>query len=336
MRLARRVNIMKYQRRTWLRWSACALAAASLGPAILGLSLPAKAEPEKLRVSIIPINDVTPLFAAIQNGYFADEGLTIDTSPSAGGATGIPGLVAGSFDIVYGNVVSMLLAVQQGIEVRVLAPGTKIDTVESDQSAMVVRADSGIKTGKDLEGKSVGVNTRNNVIWLYARAWIKATGGDPDRVTYREVPHPQMEDALRQKQIDASFMVIPYVAIATEKPDLKAISHPYSEVQLGVDVGQYLTTAQFLHDRPETATKFARALRRGIEWYNANLGKPELLKIVSGFTRIDVNVLQRVPMSPSPLKVDPKQIDITMQLMIENKLLKGPIDTKSLIATQAL
>jgi NitT/TauT family transport system substrate-binding protein len=322
---------MKNRRRAWLMWGASALVAAALG-----LSLPAKAEPEKLRVSIIPINDVTPLFAAIQNGYFAEEGLTIDTSPSAGGATGIPGLVAGSFDIVYGNVVSMLLAAQQGIDIRVVAPGTKIDTAESDQSAMVVRADSGIKTGKDLEGKSVGVNTRNNVIWLYARAWIKATGGDPDRVTYREVPHPQMEDALRQKQIDAGYMVIPYVAIATEKPDLKAISHPYSEVQLGVDVGQYLATAQFMHDRPETAAKFARALRRGIEWYNANLGKPELLKIVSGFTRIDVGVLQRVPMSPSPLHVDPKQIDTTMKLMIENKLLKAPIDIAPLITAQAL
>jgi NitT/TauT family transport system substrate-binding protein len=322
---------MTNRTRAWLMWGACALVAAGLG-----LSPPAKADPEKLRVSIIPINDVTPLFAAIQNGYFADEGLTIDTSPSAGGATGIPGLVAGSFDIVYGNVVSMLLAAQQGIDIRVVAPGTKIETAESDQSAMVVRADSGIKTGKDLEGKSVGVNTRNNVIWLYARAWIKATGGDPDHVTYREVPHPQMEDALRQKQIDAGYMVIPYVAIATEKPGLKAISHPYSEVQLGVDVGQYLTTAQFMHDRPETAAKFVRALRRGIEWYNANLGKPELLKIVSGFTRIDVDVLKRVPMSPSPLHVDPKQIETTMKLMIDNKLLKAPIDITPLITAQAL
>jgi NitT/TauT family transport system substrate-binding protein len=322
---------MKNRRRAWLKWGAFALAAAALG-----LAFPARAEPEKLRVSIIPINDVTPLFAAIQNGYFAEEGLTIDTSPSAGGATGIPGLVAGSFDIVYGNVVSMLLAAQQGIEIRVVAPGTKIETAESDRSSMVVRADSGIKTGKDLEGKSVGVNTRNNVIWLYARAWIKATGGDPDKVTYREVPHPQMEDALRQKQIDAGYMVIPYVAIATEKPDLKAISHPYSEVQLGVDVGQYLTTAQFMKDRPETAAKFIRALRRGIEWYNGNLGKPELLKIVSGFTRIDVDLLQKVPMSPSPLRVDPKQIDITMQLMIEHRLLKAPFDTKPLITAQSL
>jgi NitT/TauT family transport system substrate-binding protein len=322
---------MKYPRSSWLAAAVAVAASTFMAPASSG-----SAELEKIRVSIIPINDVTPLFAAIKRGYFAEEGLAIDTAPSAGGAAGIPGLIAGSFDIVYGNVVSMLLAAQQGLDIRVVAPGTKIESVENDTSAIVVRSDSGIATGKDLEGKTVGVNTRNNVIWLYARAWIKATGGNPDSVTYREIPHPQMEDALRQKQIDAGYMVIPYVALATEKPEFKAIGHPYSTVQLGVDVGQYLTTSKFFTEHPETAAKFVRALRRGIEWYNANRGKPELLEIVSGFTRIDVDLLKRVPMSPSPFRVDSGQIDTTMKLMIENKLLPARLDIKPLISQQAL
>lgn len=296
----------------------------------------AQAEPERLRVSIIPINDVTPLFAAIQQNYFADEGLVIDTSPSAGGAVGIPGLVAGSFDIAYGNIVSALLAVQQGIGLRIVAPGTNVADAETDLTAMVTHSDSGIRTGKDLEGKAVGVNTRNNVIWLYARAWIKATGGNPDRVLFREVPHPQMEDALRQKQIDAGFMVPPYVGIAVEKPELRVIGRPYSEVQLGADIGLYLTTEEFMRERPETAAKFQRALRRGVEWYNANLGKPELLKVVAGFTRIDVDVLAGIKMASSPLRVDPAQMTKTMMLMIDNKLLRGPIDVKPLVAAGAL
>jgi ABC-type nitrate/sulfonate/bicarbonate transport system substrate-binding protein len=114
-------------------------------------------------------------------------------------------------------------------------------------------------------------------------------------VTYREVPHPQMEDALRQKEIDAGYMVIPM-----SRSGLKTRSKgDLASLQRG-------SNAQFMHDRPETAAKFVRALRRGLEWYNANLGQPELLKIVSGFTRIDVDVLKRVPMAPSPLHVDPE------------------------------
>jgi NitT/TauT family transport system substrate-binding protein len=308
----------------------------ALGAAVATTAtLPAGAA-DKLRVSIIPINDVTPLFSAIKQGYFEQEGLEIDTAPSSGGAAGIPGLIAGSFDIVYGNVVSTLLAAQQGIDIRIVAPGTKIVAVEDDSSAMVVRADSGIASGKDLEGKSVGVNTRNNVIWLYARAWIKQSGGDPDRVTFREVPHPQMEDALRQKQVDAGFMVIPYVALATAKPEFKAIAHPYSDVQLGVDVGQYLTTSKFLTERPEIAAKFLRALRRGVEWYNANRGTPELLEIVSGFTKINVELLKQIRLSPATLHVDPAEIEKTMKLMIDNKLLRAPIDIKPLVFQPAL
>src|SRR5690242_637024 len=172
------------------------------------------ADLEKVRVSIIPISDVAPLFVAMQNGYFRELGLEIDTTSSAGGAAGIPGLIGGSFDIAYGNVVSALLAVQQGLDVKVIAAGTNLADPALDASPILVKSESGIKTGKDLEGKSIAVNTRNNVIWLYARAWVKATGGDPERVTFKEVPFPQMEDALRQQRVDAAFMVAPFSIVA--------------------------------------------------------------------------------------------------------------------------
>jgi len=116
-----------------------------LGLAMLGLAAPPAASEaadlEKVRVSIIPIGDVAPLFAAVQQGYFREVGLEIDTTPSAGGAAGIPGLVGGSFDIAYGNVVSALLAAQQGLDVKVIAAGTnvtdpKLDARESSRRAI--------------------------------------------------------------------------------------------------------------------------------------------------------------------------------------------------------
>ena len=221
------------------------------------------ADLEKIRVSIIPINDVAPLFIAIQNGYFRDLGLEVDTTPSAGGAAGIPGLIGGSFDIVYGNVVSVLLAAQQGLDVKVIAAGTKVAGPETDTTPIIVRSDSGIKNGKDLEGKSIAVNTRNNVIWLYARAWIKATGGDPDKVAFKEIPFPQIEDALRQQRVDAAFLVAPFSIVSRQKGGLTAIANPYSDLQPGVDVGQYITTGKLLAAKPETIKKFVGGPAQG-------------------------------------------------------------------------
>lgn len=307
-----------------------------MGLVALPVSRAPAADLEKLRVSIIPIGDVAPLFAAVQNGYFRELGLEIDTTPSAGGAAGIPGLIGGSFDIAYGNVVSALLAVQQGLDVKVIAPGTNLADPAFDASPILVKSDSGIKTGKDLEGKSIAVNTRNNVIWLYARAWVKATGGDPERVTFKEVPFPQMEDALRQQRVDAAFMVAPFSIVASQKGGLTKVGNPYSQVQPGVDVGQYIATGKLVAAKPETIRKFVTGLRRGIEWYNANLTNPALLTLISGYTRADVTLLKMAPLPTAPLRSDLAQVRKTMDLMIENKLLPAPLDLAKIIDPLAL
>jgi NitT/TauT family transport system substrate-binding protein len=286
---------------------------------------------ERIRVSIIPIGDVAPLFAAVQNGYFRELGLEIDTTPSAGGAAGIPGLVGGSFDIAFGNVVSALLAAQQGLDVKVIAAGTNLADTALDTSPILVRSDSGIKNGKDLEGKSMAVNTRNNVIWLYARAWVKATGGDPERVMFKEVPFPQMEDALRQKRVDAAFLVAPFSIVSAQKGGLTKIGNPYSQVQPGVDVGQYITTGKLLAAKPETIKKFVAGLRRGVEWYNVNRTSDALLTLISSYTKADVALLKLAPLPTAPLRTDLSQVGKTMELMIENKLLPGPLDLKKII-----
>jgi NitT/TauT family transport system substrate-binding protein len=312
-----------------------------IGFAVMGLFVlanhrAAAADLEKVRVSIIPINDVAPLFVAMQNGYFRDLGLEIDTTPSAGGAAGIPGLIGGSFDVVYGNVVSVLLASQQGLDVKVIAPGTKVALRDTDTTPIIVRSDSGIKSGKDLEGKSISVNTRNNVIWLYARAWIKATGGDPDKVTFKEIPFPQVEDALRQQRVDAAFLVAPFSVVSQQKPGLTAIANPYSDIQPGVDVGQYITTGKLLSTKPETIKKFVTGLRKGAEWFNANRQSEMLLTVISGYTKTDASILKSVALPAAPLQSDLPQVKKTMDLMIENKLLPGPVDLTKIIDPMAL
>lgn len=312
-----------------------------IGFAVMGLFVPANhraaaADLEKVRVSIIPINDVAPLFVAMQNGYFRDLGLEIDTTPSAGGAAGIPGLIGGSFDVVYGNVVSVLLASQQGLDIKVIAAGTKVALRDTDTTPILVRSDSGIKSGKDLEGKSIAVNTRNNVIWLYARAWIKATGGDPDKVSFKEIAFPQVEDALRQQRVDAAFLVAPFSVIAGQKPGLTAIANPYSDIQPGVDVGQYITTGKLLATKPETIRKFVAGLRKGAEWFNANRTSDTVLTVISGYTKTDASILKSVALPAAPLQSDLIQVKKTMDLMIENKLLTGPVDLAKIIDPMAL
>ena len=77
-------------------------------------------------------------------------------------------------------------------------------------------------------------------------------------------------------------MVPPFSIVAEQKGGLSKDGNPYSDVQPGVDVGQYITTGKLLAAKPETIKKFVAGLRKGIEWYNANLTNDALLTLISG------------------------------------------------------
>jgi NitT/TauT family transport system substrate-binding protein len=300
---------------------------------------PAQAQEKKsLKVSIIPIQDVAPLFAAMKEGYFKQQGLEIDTAPTAGGAVGIPGLLAGAYDIVFTNVVSTVQAKAQGLPIRIIAPASAVgDGSQGDGGAgIVVRKGEGIKTGADLVGKSLGVNTQKNIIWLYARAWVQKAGGDPNKVTYREVPFPQMLDALRGKRVDAVFAVDPFVTIAKGDATLEFIGSPYISVQPNLDVAQYVASDEFIAKNPETLRRFNAALQMGIGWVSKNLGSKELRELIAGYTRMNPELLAKMaPLGEPPRKVDVESIRKTIAQMKAHDLLTGDVNVEALLAPSA-
>jgi NitT/TauT family transport system substrate-binding protein len=295
------------------------------------------ASAQTVRVNYIPIVDVTPLFIAIDKGYFAAEGLTIVPTPSVGGAAGVPGLMAGAFDVMYGNVASTMLAEQQGFKLEIVAAGTKQYDSPLNTNGMVARKDDAIKTGKDLEGKTVAVNTRNGIIWLFARAWIAKSGGDPAKVTFKEVPFPQMPDALRGKQVDAAFMVNPFFnAAVSDTNTFQFIAAPYREVQSDVEVGHYISTQEYYTKNKDTLAKYTRAFRKGVQWYNANLADPDLIRIISGFTKMQPDLVAKMNLQTLPETVHLEAMTTTVKLMKDNGMVTGDIDIASMIDPDAL
>jgi NitT/TauT family transport system substrate-binding protein len=318
----------------WRQWISAALLAAGAMTAAPALAQ----EKRTLKVSIIPIADVAPLFAAIKQGYFREQGLEIDTAPTTGGAAGIPGMLAGAYDIVFTNVVSTAQARAQGLPIKIIAPASAVgDGSQGPAGAgILVRSGEGIKGGADLAGKSLGVNNQNNIIWLYARAWVEKAGGDPSKVVYREVPFPQMVDALRGKRVDAVFAVDPFLTIAKGDPSLTFIGSPYLLVQPGLSVAQYVATEEFIAKHPETLKRFDAGLRQGIEWVSKHLNTPEVRELLSSYTRIPPGLLAKMaPMVDPPRSVDADSIRKTLALMKAHGLLKTDVNVDSMLHESA-
>src|SRR5437867_10516153 len=143
-----------------------------------------------LKVGYLPLTDFLGMYAAIEQGYMADEGLKLDLQAMAGGATIIPAIVGGSLDFGISNYVSVIVANGQGIKIKALSDSA-YGSRASPPFAIIVKKGSPIKTAKDLNGKKVAVNTRNGIVHVGVMEWIERNGGDPKTVQYVELPFPQ-------------------------------------------------------------------------------------------------------------------------------------------------
>ncbi len=308
-----------------------------LAAAVTALALlPAMAQPVKLRVSTIPIIDTAPLQVGIAKGFFAAEGLEIDTTPTTGGAAGLPALAAGQVQITFSNIISIVLGAKQGLGFEVIAAGSGTGDKLPDLAGLVAKKGSTIKTGKDLEGKRVAVNTRNNIIWLYARAWVQATGGNPDAVTYLEVPFPQMIDAVKGDRVDAAFVVEPFMSSGIQSDAVTVVGWPYNTVQKRIPVGQYAATKDYIKANPQVIEKWVRAYNKSVDWCNANVGSEEWLKIVSGYTRLPPELLKTLSLPPYEKTVDLAGVDLVGEQMRKHKMIEGPFDAKALFHKTAV
>lgn len=305
--------------------------AVGLAAALALGAVAANAQPTKLRVSTIPIIDTAPLQVAIAKGFFAAEGLEIDTTPTAGGAAGLPALAAGQVQITFSNIISVILGARQGLGFELIAAGSGTGDKLPDLAAIVARKGHTFKTGKDLEGKRLAVNTRNNIIWLYARAWVQATGGNPDAVTYLEVPFPQMIDAVKGDRVDAAFVVEPFMSAGVKADAVSVVGWPYNTVQKRIPVAQYAAMKDFIQKNPQVIERFVRAYNKGVDWANQNVGSEEWLKIVAAYTRLAPEQLKGLNLPPFEKTVDPAGIDQVVDQMRKHKLLEGTFDSKALL-----
>ena len=192
----------------------------------------------------------------VEQGFFEKRDLNVKVEPSQGGATVIPAVVSGKVDIGGSNLVSVLLASSKDIPVKIVAPGTYVQSDrKQDFSAIMVAKGSDIRSPKDLEGKTLAVNTLKNVAEVTAKASLEKRGVDVSKIELAEVDFPDMIPALEQGRVDAAFEIEPFVSLGLAEGD-RIIDRPYVGTKPGLQIGCYFTSEKYLQDNAEVVKRF--------------------------------------------------------------------------------
>jgi NitT/TauT family transport system substrate-binding protein len=248
----------------------------------------------KLKVGAFPIIDAAQFYAAIDQGYFQKAGIDIEVVTASGGAALVPALTAGSIQISLNNMVSILQAVEQGIKLRIVAPGTAMPASPPDITPLVVAKDGPVHAAKDLEGRTVAVNNLNNIVWLYVRAYLDKNGVDLAKVRFVEVPFPQMQAALLSGRVDAVAITEPFTTMAKESAKTVVLGYPYTQVQPNLQSAVFTAMDGWVENNRPVLDRFIGAYRQGIDFINSNRGNESVVRIISGYTKMDPAVVAKI------------------------------------------
>lgn len=309
---------MTPNRRRFLSQSLAAAAVPLLPHAAQAADLPS------MRVSAITISDCVPFYAALQQGYFPAAGVSVTTESETGGTVGIPAVVAGAYDVVYSNIPSILQALSQGIDLRFVAGGNPLNP--PDTTGLYVRRGEGLKTGRDFEGKTIGINDTKSLQFTYAHGWVKATGGDADKVSYRAIPFPEMADALKNKRVDGIIPSDPFYSALKGDPTLDLIANPGRVVYPNGRVAAWVVTGDYLAKHADLVRKFLAGMSRGSQWCNANLNAPAFTQLLVSMTKLDPARVATMAKGKTSIGITAREVTRMADLLRANNLLSGSID----------
>ena len=245
-----------------------------------------------LKVGVIPIADVAPLYLGMEKGFFKDENLEIQPQLAEGGAAIVPSVVSGDYQFGFSNVTSLVSAASMNLPVQIVSQGVLAGTGPDDAwDGVVVPKGSDIKEPKDFEGKSVAVNTLNNIGPLVMNESMEKAGADYTKIKYVEVPFPEMNAALEAGRVDAAWEVEPAFS-GGKAAGGKAIMHPYEETAPNLTVATYFATKDYIAKNGDVVDRFKRAVEKSLDYAQQN--PDEVRKVIGTYTGIPQEVLDKI------------------------------------------
>jgi len=290
-----------------------------------------------IKVGVVPSTTLAPLYLGIAKGIFEKAGLKIEPQQAEGGAALLPAVLNNQTQVAYSNVVSLMLAQQQGLPVQVVAngalqvaPGSGPQTGRTN-NAVVVAPGSPIRSAKDLNGKTVAVNALKAIEEVLTKHSIDQAGGDSSTVRLIEMPTSQMLPAVEQGRIDAANVIDPYTTAATDA-GARTLLRPFTDMpDPATNTSVYFASAQFMKQEPELMQRFTTAMNEALDYAQAH--PEEARDVVPTYTKIKPDLAERMVLPHWTPKLNVESIKTIGDLSVQYGLLSGPPDLDRLLGT---
>ena len=300
----------------------------------LGISTLIFAGEEKttLRMALLPVPDVLPVYVAEEKGYFAEQGITVEAL-SVGSAIERDQLVqTGSVDGMINEISGAANFNRDKSTVKIVSIA-RSPIRESPLFRVLAAPGSNLKTVADLAGVPIGIS-RNTVIEYITTRLLEAGGVAGQAIQYRSIPVlPERLQLLLSGQVPAVVLPEPLGSSAIQAGAVEIVNDTALK---SVSVSVVTFTDDVLDNKSDTVKKFMVAWDRACADLNNDPGvfRPLMLKKI----RVPKNVQNSFRIPPMPRKEVPTkaQWDDVMTWMLEKKLLRAPLAYEDSVTAEFL
>jgi NitT/TauT family transport system substrate-binding protein len=278
------------------------------------------AEVTKVKVGVLPISNVAPLYVGMKQGFFEEEGLEIEPVPAQSGNEIVTAMVSGDLQFGFLGFVPMMAAVSKKLPLKVVASSdTGAAKAEDEWTVIVVGKDSPIKDVADLEGKTIALNALKGVGEVDVKAALDKRGVDPDSIELLEVPFPEMPAALERKRVDAIWAPEPFLSSVLAEGG-REIEAPLTTLGPNYPNGTYSTTEKQIAEDEDVVAAFTRAINKSMEYATQN---PDAARAtIPEFTQIPKEVAEKIRLPLWPVPIDTAKVSELGDYAVQYKVIE--------------
>jgi len=225
---------------------------------LVATTAPAAAETElSIRFSWKLKGEYAPLYVAMDQGYFAEEGLKVSLGPGSGSQAALAAVEQGQETATFAPAVFGLQAISKGMPVKIIAlyhPGTPM--------AFISHPENPVNTPKDLEGKklahSVGDTARD-----FLPVFCQANKIDCGKINMVGMNFKAIMPSFLAKEVDVTAAYRTNDIPVLEAKGVKLVILDLTKNGLNVPGGSLITSNKQITENPKALAGMLKAIDRG-------------------------------------------------------------------------
>jgi NitT/TauT family transport system substrate-binding protein len=222
-----------------------------------------------------------------------------------------------------------LIAASQDLPVEIISQGVLGGKTEEEAWAdLLVLKDGPIEEPKDLEGKTIAVNTLKNICEVTIKASLEEEGVAVDKLEFAEVPFPDMNAALEAGRVDGACVVEPFVSQGTAGK-ARGIDPFYVRTAPDLTVATYFTSTQYAEENADVVDRFVTAINRSLTYAQSH--PDEVREVLLDYTEIPPEAAEQIKLPIWRPDLNEPTIETLSELSLKYGLIEEEPDLEELI-----